>query len=92
MVKAVQVSGPTAISVVDLPRPVLTPGQVRVKVHRVGVCGTDISLLAGKLPFACYPIVPGHELAGEIIETAGESSFEIGARVAANPLEHCGRR
>ncbi|HJP32452.1 MAG TPA: alcohol dehydrogenase catalytic domain-containing protein [Candidatus Latescibacteria bacterium] len=91
MVKAVQVSGPTAISVVDLPRPVLTPGQVRVKVHRVGVCGTDISLLAGKLPFACYPIVPGHELAGEIIETAGESSFEIGARVAANPLEHCGR-
>ena len=91
MVRALQVSGPQAMSVVDLPRPVLRPRQVRVKVHRVGVCGTDLSLLAGKLPFARYPIVPGHELAGQIVETGSESRHEAGARVTANPLEHCGQ-
>lgn len=88
--KAIQVSGPGSMSVVDLPRPDLEPLQVRVKVHRVGVCGTDLSLLAGKLPFARYPIVPGHELAGEIVETGSDSDLEVGVRVTANPLEHCG--
>jgi len=91
MVKAIQVTGPGAMSLVDLPRPVLTAGQVRVQVHRVGVCGTDLSLLAGKLPFAQYPIVPGHELAGDVIEVGPGSELEVGARVTANPLEHCGQ-
>lgn len=90
MVKSLQVSGPQQVAVVELPRPDLAPDQVRVRVHRVGVCGTDISLLAGKLPFARYPIVPGHELAGEVLEAGPRSAFSAGERVTANPLQHCG--
>jgi 2-desacetyl-2-hydroxyethyl bacteriochlorophyllide A dehydrogenase len=63
---------------------------VRVRVHQVGVCGTDLSLVAGKLPFARFPIVPGHELAGEIAEVGPGSRLTPGARVTANPLQHCG--
>lgn len=89
-VKALRVSAPHQFSVVDLPRPPLGPEQVRVRVHQVGVCGTDLSLVAGKLPFARFPIVPGHELAGEIAEAGPGSSFAVGTRVTANPLQHCG--
>ena len=88
--KALRVTAPHQFSVIDLPRPSLGPGQVRVRVHQVGVCGTDLSLVAGKLPFARFPIVPGHELAGEIIETGPGSQFAPGTRVTANPLQHCG--
>ena len=88
--KALRVTAPHQFSVVDLPRPSLGPGQVRVRVHQVGVCGTDLSLVAGKLPFARFPIVPGHELAGEITEAGPGSSFAVGTRVTANPLQHCG--
>lgn len=89
-VKALRVTAPHQFSVVDLPRPNLGPGQVRVRVHQVGVCGTDLSLVAGKLPFARFPIVPGHELAGEVIEAGPGSPFTSGTRVTANPLQHCG--
>lgn len=89
--KALRVEGPGEMAVVDLPRPELEPEQVRVRVHQVGVCGTDISLIAGKLPFARFPIVPGHELAGEVIESGVQSEFPVGTRVTANPLQHCGR-
>ena len=88
--KALRVTAPHQFSVVDLPHPALGPKQVRVQVYQVGVCGTDLSLVAGKLPFARFPIVPGHELAGQIIEAGPGSSFVAGARVTANPLQHCG--
>lgn len=89
--KALRVTAPHQLALVDLPRPVPGPGQVRVQVHQVGVCGTDLSLVAGKLPFARFPIVPGHELAGLITETGPGSQFTAGTRVTANPLQHCGR-
>jgi 2-desacetyl-2-hydroxyethyl bacteriochlorophyllide A dehydrogenase len=88
--RALQVKEPYEMEIVDLPRPELGPGQVRVRVRQVGVCGTDLSLVTGKLPFARYPIVPGHELAGEIIEVGPSSEFEVGDRVTANPILHCG--
>lgn len=89
--KALQVTGPKRMHLVNIQSPKLSPGQVRIKVHQVGVCGTDISLIAGKLPFARYPIVPGHEFAGVVIETTTTSSFKIGDRVTANPVMSCGK-
>ena len=38
------------------------PGEALVRVHRVGICGTDISGYLGKMPFFSYPRIPGHEL------------------------------
>ena len=89
--RALQVEKPHEMAIVELPRVELEPEQVRVRVRQVGVCGTDLSLVAGKLPFARYPIVPGHELAGEIVEVGSQSALKVGERVIANPLQHCGQ-
>jgi alcohol dehydrogenase len=58
------------------------PGDALVRVHRVGVCGTDISGYLGKMPFFSYPRIPGHELGVEVLE--------VGAGVAnVRPGDHC---
>ena len=51
---------------IDNPGP-LSPSEALVKVHRVGVCGTDISGYLGKMPFFTYPVIPGHELGVEVL-------------------------
>ena len=43
------------------------PGEALVRVHRVGICGTDISGYLGKMPFFSYPRIPGHELGVEVV-------------------------
>jgi alcohol dehydrogenase len=52
-------------------------GEALVRVHRVGICGTDISGYLGKFPFYSYPRIPGHELGVEVLEV-GEGVEEIG--------------
>lgn len=52
-----------------LPEP--GPGQVRLRVLACGVCRTDLHVLDGELPQACYPIVPGHEIVG-VVDAVGE--------------------
>jgi len=47
----------------DIPEPTEPgPGEAVVRVHRVGICGSDISGYLGKMPFYSYPRIPGHEL------------------------------
>ena len=43
------------------------PGEALVRVHRVGICGSDISGYLGKMPFYSYPRIPGHELGVEVL-------------------------
>src|SRR5436853_1559686 len=59
----------TPITVEEPPRP--GPGEALVRVHRVGICGTDISGYLGKMPFFSYPRIPGHELGVEVLEVGG---------------------
>lgn len=61
-----------------LPRPVLVPGQVRLRVSACGVCRTDLHVRDGELPEPKLPLVLGHEIVGTVIEGEG---FEPGARV-----------
>src|SRR5687768_15446459 len=43
-------------------------GEALVRVHRAGVCGTDIHAFGGKQPFFSYPRILGHELGVEVLE------------------------
>ena len=52
-------------------RPSPSRGQVLIRVHACGVCHGDLMLQLGQFPFARYPIVPGHEIAG-VIEEVGQ--------------------
>jgi 2-desacetyl-2-hydroxyethyl bacteriochlorophyllide A dehydrogenase len=83
--KALLLTAPRELLLTDLPRPELAPGQVRVRVRNVGVCGSDYSSIAGKLPFTRFPIVVGHEASGEILESAADG-WSPGERVLLHPI------
>ncbi|AKS35786.1 alcohol dehydrogenase catalytic domain-containing protein [Mycolicibacterium goodii] len=68
--KAVLYEAPKTWSVTDVPTPQPGPGQVRVKVAQVGVCGTDLHIHDGEFG-AVFPLIPGHELVG-VVDAVGE--------------------
>jgi L-gulonate 5-dehydrogenase len=84
--KALLLKGPRQLELVDLARPDLSPGQVRVRIRKVGVCGSDYSSIAGKLPFTRFPIVPGHEASGEVVEAGLQAAWPPGERVLLHPI------
>ena len=80
--KAVEVSAPGVLRVVE--RQVSEPGagQVRIRVEACGICHTDASTVTGTYPGLTLPRVPGHEVVGRIEALgAGVSRWKIGQRV-----------
>src|SRR2546427_5992287 len=80
--KAVEVSAPGVLRVVE--RPVSEPGagQVRLRVEACGVCHTDAATVTGTYPGLNLPRVPGHEVVGRIEALGnGVSRWKIGQRV-----------
>jgi len=84
-------TAPGKIEFRDVPEPLPGVGQVRIRVQRIGVCGSDIHVFHGKHPFVSYPLVQGHEYAG-VIDAVGEGvdGIQIGNKVTATPQEVCG--
>ena len=67
---------------VDRPREQPGPHQVLIKVHACGVCRTDLHLVEGDLESCKLPIVPGHEIVGQVVALGpGVERLHIGARV-----------
>jgi len=60
-------------------------GEARLRIRRIGVCGTDIHAFHGRQPFFEYPRILGHELAAEIVSINGDSDLKPGERVAVEP-------
>src|SRR3954468_6976360 len=61
-------------------------GEALVRVHRVGICGTDISGYLGKMPFFSYPRIPGHELGVEVEAVGpGVTNVAPGDRCSVEP-------
>lgn len=61
------------------------PGKARLRVRRIGICGTDIHAFHGHQPFFAYPRVLGHELAGEVVAVNGATDLKPGDLVAVEP-------
>ena len=76
----------------DLTRPEPGAGEVLIRVRACGVCRTDLHVVDGELTEPKLPLVPGHEIVGEVIETgAGVEDLAVGARVGVPWLGHtCG--
>lgn len=67
-------------------------GEALVRIHRVGICGTDLSGYLGKMPFFSYPRIPGHELGVEVLEVgAGVTNVRPGDRCSVEPYMNCQR-
>jgi alcohol dehydrogenase, propanol-preferring len=61
----------------ELADPQPAPGQVLVRVHACGVCRTDLHVVDADLPDPKLPLVPGHQIVGEVVE-AGEGAERFG--------------
>jgi len=71
--------------------PVAGPEDVVVKVCASGICHTDIDVLHGRYGNSTFPLVPGHEYAGEVVDTGNKvTNFKSGDRVVVDPNIHCG--
>ena len=92
--KAAVFYGKHDLRVMDQPVPVPGAGQVQIKVHSCGICGTDIHIFEGDEGAAKSPAgtILGHEFAGEITAVGpGVTHFQVGDRVCVDPNELCGR-
>jgi alcohol dehydrogenase len=89
--KAIQLQQPGHFEQIAIDEPnAPSSGEALVRVHRVGICGTDISGYLGKMPFFSYPRIPGHELGVEVIAVgAGVTNVNPGERCSVEPYLNC---
>ncbi|MER5389442.1 zinc-dependent alcohol dehydrogenase family protein [Saccharopolyspora sp. NPDC002686] len=90
--RAAIIDQPGSIRVGEVPDPKPGDGQLVIKVGACGICGTDLHIADGHFPPTPYPIVPGHEFAGEVVELGADvpGGWKIGDRVAVDPSLFCG--
>ncbi|HLU33707.1 MAG TPA: zinc-dependent alcohol dehydrogenase family protein [Natronosporangium sp.] len=88
--RAAVITTPGTVEIQTVPDPTPGPREVVVRVVSCGICGTDLHIMDGEVAPA-YPIVPGHEIAGEVV-AVGSSVTEVrpGDRVAVDPSLDCG--
>ena len=73
---------PNALELGDVPTPSAGAGELLVRVTVCGVCRTDLDLAEGRLKAPHYPLIPGHQVVGQIAEMgAGVTGFVAGDRV-----------
>jgi 2-desacetyl-2-hydroxyethyl bacteriochlorophyllide A dehydrogenase len=92
MMHAVFINAPHQATYQEIERPVPGPGEILVRVAAAGVCMSDLEILDGTRPepYIKYPIVPGHEWCGTVVETGpGVSRPVVGQRVAVEGLNFC---
>lgn len=88
--KAVVYEAATRFGVTDVPDPQAGPGQVRIAVDQVGICGTDLHIHHGDFG-AVFPLTPGHEVVGTIDQLGDHvDGLRLGEQVSVNPNLHCG--
>lgn len=91
--RALQLAAPKTWKFVDIPTPGEPgPDEAVVRVHRMGVCGTDIGCYLGKFPYFAFPRIPGHELGVEVLKIgANVKHLKVGERCCVEPYLNCGK-
>ena len=88
--KAVVYNNPRDFEVKEIEKPTIAPNQVLLKVKASGICRTDVHIHEGEF-ISRFPLTPGHEFAGEIVEVGADvTEFKVGDRVAADNTVLCG--
>jgi 2-desacetyl-2-hydroxyethyl bacteriochlorophyllide A dehydrogenase len=89
--KAISLESPKQFKRLDIAGPGKpSSGEALVRVHNVGICGTDIGGYLGKMPFFSYPRIPGHELGVEVLEVAADvTNVKPGDRCSVEPYINC---
>src|SRR5687768_17633906 len=80
------------LELADVPQPKPGPNEVLLRVRACGVGLTVVNLIATPGRVTAYPRIPGHEIAGEIVETGSEvGSVKAGQRVTSHFYLTCGQ-
>ncbi|KAF8724886.1 hypothetical protein AX14_008515 [Amanita brunnescens Koide BX004] len=89
MMEAVYYNGPNDLQILKVPIPQIGDDQVLIKVTCCGICGTDHHLAVGEF-LAKYPLIPGHEFVGRIVQL-GKSvkGLSVGDRCVADNTLFC---
>lgn len=88
--RAIVYDEPTQFRVAEVADPVAGAHDVVIKVLAAGVCGTDLHIHEGEFG-PTYPLIPGHEVVGIIIEIGSEvDDLKVGHRVVVDNTEACG--
>ena len=87
--RALVLRKPYDLVVSDVAPPEPAHDQVLVRVTNSGICGTDLKIFSGAMP-ATYPVIMGHEMAGEVLDGADGSRLRRGDRVLVDPVLSCG--
>jgi 2-desacetyl-2-hydroxyethyl bacteriochlorophyllide A dehydrogenase len=89
--KQATMTAPGQIDVHEAAVPTPGPGEVLLRIQRIGVCGSDIHVYHGKHPLTSYPVVQGHEFSA-VLEALGPgvTGLTPGAKVTAMPQIVCG--
>ncbi|MBP1968568.1 L-gulonate 5-dehydrogenase [Virgibacillus natechei] len=90
--KAVCISKANTIELLDVEEPTIKQeNEVKVKIKRVGICGSDMHIYHGTNPLATYPRIVGHEVTGEIVKTGKDvNRVTVGDHVVIEPITFCG--
>lgn len=94
--RAFVIDGPMSGTVREVPEPTASGDGVVIEVGTVGLCGTDVELFAGTMPYfsrgvLTYPVRPGHEWAGTVLEVGDRvTSVRPGDRVTGDTFVGCG--
>ena len=90
--KAIQISQPFELDVVQLAKPVCGEGDVLLKIRYVGFCGSDLNTWRGGNAMAKAGVIPGHEVGAEIaaVGPGVPDSLRPGMTVTVNPYTACG--
>ncbi len=90
--KAIRFPEKDRVEVADLPEPVAGAGEVVVRVRASGLCHTDLDVMRSNYGPSAFPVVPGHEYAGEVISIGpGVTNVAVGDRVVIDPNLECGQ-
>ncbi|THF25805.1 alcohol dehydrogenase [Pseudomonas atacamensis] len=90
--RAMQVTTPGVLELVERPTPLPSEGEVLIQVEACGICGADVGDIEGADPNLQPPRVPGHEVVGRIVAmgTGTPSIWKLGQRVGVGRLGgHC---
>ena len=91
--KAIQISEPSVMKVIDIAEPQMGDDEVLLKMKYVGFCGSDLSTFRDGNPMVKMPVVPGHEVGAEIVSVGKNvpEGLKPGMTVTVNPYTNCGK-
>ncbi len=91
--KAVYMEEPGKVYLIEKDTPEMKSNEMLIKIHRVGLCGTDLQSYRGVAALTNFPLVPGHELGGEVVSWGADvpsDLFAAGDHVTVKPYFNCG--